>query len=890
MRILEDYNQEIFHQTFTAIHSMKTPSNFYHSKILFALILLIGMSSYQSEAQISKGGTPYSFGSNFKNLNTSPLKILEVEAPDMEKVRQEDAQTVNTNRFAVARPVNLTPQNSGQWTNLENGDRIWRLHIQSKDALSLRVLFSKFWLPEGAKVYIYTPDRQYIQGAFTNLNHQASLRFANIPLDSDELIVEYYEPRNVSKAGMIEIFRVDYGYRPFADFESGDKSGYGEDGFGASGVCNVNVNCSLGNDWQDEKRGVVKIILTNAGGADHCTASLINNTAQDRAPLMLSANHCISGSGAFVDTWGFIFNFEAVGCANPSSSPSTGQSIVGATLLSKYENSDFALMELNSTVPFSYNAYFNGWNRSSSIPASTVSIHHPSGDIKKISIDTNAPTLASYLGETGSGTTDFRVVWDQNTTTEGGSSGSPLFNPSGQIIGQLQGGGASCTSLTSPDYYGRLAVSWNGGSTVASSLASWLDPSNLGVSSMNGIENIQPNNDVLVTSILSTLSSCDFTSSTPIEIGVFNQGSNSQTNLTLSYTLRRTNNTVVSTGSVNIASIASGSAVSRTFNVDMSELNQTYTFEAVITLNSATDETPSNNIRSQVFSTVSGFTNYPYSEGFEEGQADWQSSGVNNQWAWGTPNQSVINRAASGTRAWVINLNGTYSNNQNAALVSPVFDFRSLSNPSISASVFINTEADYDGLQLQASTDLGQTWQTVGGLNTGLNWYNNNSSDLPFASAGFTNVAWSGKETSWKTATHSLAGYSGECQVQLRFLFISDNSEIGAGVAIDNINIGQLGGPTALENELAQSLKIFPNPTEDFVYLEIDNAININKSWHLSLWDTRGKKVWEQNAPLNELLKGEERIKISLQNLPKGLYILQVGVENQRVEKKIVLR
>lgn len=407
---------------------------------------------------------------------------------------------------------------------------------------------------------------------------------------------------------------------------------------------------------------------------------------------------------------------------------------------------------------------------------------------------------------------------------------------------------------------------------------------------MNGIENIQPNNDVLVTSILSTLSSCDFTSSTPIEIGVFNQGSNSQTNLTLSYTLRRTNNTVVSTGSVNIASIASGSAVSRTFNVDMSELNQTYTFEAVIALNNTTDQTPSNNIRRQTFSTISGLTSYPYSEGFEEGQAEWQSSGTNNQWAWGTPNQSIINAAASGTKAWVINLNGTYSNNQNAALVSPVFDFRSLSNPTISASVFINTELDFDGLQLQASTDLGQTWQTVGGLGTGLNWYNNNSSNLPFANAGFANAAWSGKETNWKTATHSLAAYSGECQVQLRFLFISDNSEIGAGVAIDNINIGQLGGPTALENELAQSLKIFPNPTEDFVYLEIDNAIYVNKSWHLSLWDTRGKKVWEQNAPLNELLKGEERIKISLQNLPKGLYILQVGVENQRVEKKIVLR
>jgi hypothetical protein len=73
--------------------------------------------------------------------------------------------------------------------------------------------------------------------------------------------------------------------------------------------------------------------------------------------------------------------------------------------------------------------------------------------------------------------------------TEGGSSGSPIFSPSHQIIGTLTGGGSYCTTPTSPDYYGRMAKHWTGNfnpNPASEKLKVWLDPGNLGWLTMDG--------------------------------------------------------------------------------------------------------------------------------------------------------------------------------------------------------------------------------------------------------------------------------------------------------------------------------------------------------------------------------------------------------------------
>jgi hypothetical protein len=149
------------------------------------------------------------------------------------------------------------------------------------------------------------------------------------------------------------------------------------------------------------------------------------------------------------------------------------------------------LLQLNNTVPVSFNPFFAGWNRTlnNNIAGTVYGVHHPSADIKKLSWSILGVSTTTYLQNPVPGNgTHWRVTsWSDGTTTEPGSSGSPLFDPDGRIIGQLHGGYASCTSITS-DWYGKFGVSWTGGGTSATRLSNWLDPINAGATTLNGFD------------------------------------------------------------------------------------------------------------------------------------------------------------------------------------------------------------------------------------------------------------------------------------------------------------------------------------------------------------------------------------------------------------------
>ena len=164
-----------------------------------------------------------------------------------------------------------------------------------------------------------------------------------------------------------------------------------------------------------------------------------------------------------------MFNYESSGCTNQDGP--TNMTVSGSTLLANSGNSDFALLELNEEPPENYNVHFSGWDVTGNTPNTPVCIHHPSGDIKKITFDyDNASNAGNY--------------WDINQwedgTTEPGSSGSPLFDgTSHRIVGQLYGGTASCTSITY-DTYGKTSSSWGLG------LSQYLDPQNTGLQILDG--------------------------------------------------------------------------------------------------------------------------------------------------------------------------------------------------------------------------------------------------------------------------------------------------------------------------------------------------------------------------------------------------------------------
>ena len=488
------------------------------------IILILALAAVPSLfAQINRGGQPYAFANSLDN----PVEVV-MPAVDVEQYMLEDERNTDSKhpfRFGAELDTNLSLANSGAWQQLPNGDRVWQLKVTCRGAKTLNFVFDRFVIPQGGRMFIYTPDRKYVTGAFTEQSNNPEHVFSTSLYPGQSVIMEYYEPQSVRGTSEITLSTVIHGYRDIL-FKS-DKGAYG-----TSGSCNININCPEGANWQMEKRGVALII--NRGSA-HCTGALINNTANDGTPYFLTANHCVErySPSNFV----FVFNHEAATC-NGTTGP-TIYTINYAQLIASGSNSDFALLRLNDTVPVSYNPLYLGWSRSTTAPTSMAGIHHPSGDLKKIS-HAGAGTSSSYLDNTTDDGTHWCVSRWLQGTTEGGSSGSPLFNQNHQIIGQLHGGDASCSDPQGSDYYGKLAYSWTNNSATSSfsRLKDWLDPNNTGATTCPAYDPCTSslNRDVVVSDGGMDSAYCNITSLTP-DIRITNRGNDTLRTVVIKYKL-----------------------------------------------------------------------------------------------------------------------------------------------------------------------------------------------------------------------------------------------------------------------------------------------------------------------------------------------------------------
>ncbi|MCB0642984.1 MAG: proprotein convertase P-domain-containing protein, partial [Phaeodactylibacter sp.] len=224
-----------------------------------------------------------------------------------------------------------------------------------------------------------------------------------------------------------------------------------------------------------------------------CTGFLVNNARQDCRPYFMSANHCGITSGN-APTMLVYWNYQNNQCRQPNT-PASGQpgngSLAtfnsGAIFRAAYASSDFALVELDDPVNPEANAYFAGWNAAEQTPADTlICVHHPNNQEKRISFSfTDAfPTDWGNDQPNPAGTHMIVPHWNVGTT-EGGSSGSPLFDKNRRVVGQLHGGFAACSN-NEWDTFGWIYSSWDGGGSSSTRLRDWLDPDNTGITQMNG--------------------------------------------------------------------------------------------------------------------------------------------------------------------------------------------------------------------------------------------------------------------------------------------------------------------------------------------------------------------------------------------------------------------
>ena len=447
-------------------------------KQFFTTFLFLTLTAFYGLTQNIQGdgGLPKTFK---QTLNTKDLDTWVFETPDVASLLAEDAiidpKGDSPWRFGHNNYTSLNLNNSGSWIETSNGSKIWRVVISCEEALTVNLTFSETLIPNGNELYVYNPEKDFILGSF-NENHIYKGELGTELIPGNTVVVEYFIP-NGNSLGSVNISTVTHGYRTANEFA--------EKAFGSSGSCNMNANCPDGASWVNERNSVVMLV---SGSSGFCTGALINNTLNDGTPYVLTANHCYSNP----TNWIFRFNWQAENCNNPVGSPSF-LSLSGATLRSKRTPTDFCLVEItggltNNTVPSNYSPFFAGWDNSGDIPSSTVCIHHPAGDIKKISFDDDAASVSQQMGSSEANST-WTVQWDRNTTTEGGSSGSPLFDQNHRIIGQLWGGSASCGNLNGPDYYGRVSKSWEpNGSNQTNQLKHWLDPNGAGASFIDGFD------------------------------------------------------------------------------------------------------------------------------------------------------------------------------------------------------------------------------------------------------------------------------------------------------------------------------------------------------------------------------------------------------------------
>ena len=247
--------------------------------------------------------------------------------------------------------------------------------------------------------------------------------------------------------------------------------------FCTSGIVNAscveNADCSsVPSAIAAAEPAIAEMLFPSGNGYYICTGGLVADTEGSMTPYFLTANHCISTGteAAGLETyWDFTAPCGTTAC---DYAWADGRTLTGATILSTNDTSDYTLMQLAS-IPSGRT--FLGWTSAAvaySNGTGLFRLSHPSGAPQAYSahsVSTTAGTCSSWP----------RGSWiysrDTYGATEGGSSGSPVLNAAGDIVGQLSGACGTnlndeCDSVNNATVDGAFAAYF-------SSVAPWLDPS-----------------------------------------------------------------------------------------------------------------------------------------------------------------------------------------------------------------------------------------------------------------------------------------------------------------------------------------------------------------------------------------------------------------------------
>jgi hypothetical protein len=450
--------------------------------ISFYMFMVCNLISAGLYAQLSLPGTPLPL--NYKGI--SELKRYEIMIPQHLQKNIEDQRMHSLLKPAgqgTLIEVLCSTENAGTWDTLTDGSAIWRASFRVPGASSVNLVFSPYQVNRGVRTYVYDKLQKTVLGAFSDANNKVFSKLATANIPGDEIVVEIQVPPYLKSAGAIGIRSIgcDLASDPHPE------SIYDE-WFGKSGSCNIDVNCNTDSMVQRVKNAVVRIVFN---GSERCTGTLVNNTREDGTNYVLTAEHCINREDIANEAV-FYFDYESPYCNGPDGS--VQKSLSGATIKATGGKLDFTLLELLEPIPFTYKPYYAGWDYTGRKPESGYTIHHPMGDVKKISQEEHPLTVDDFMNDYNPASHWLVGHWESGTT-EKGSSGSPLFDSRGHVVGTLSGGLADCEN-PEKDYFQMFSHCWDDYHDPYHQLACWLDPQYQDVGLLGGYD---PYEDLWIT-------------------------------------------------------------------------------------------------------------------------------------------------------------------------------------------------------------------------------------------------------------------------------------------------------------------------------------------------------------------------------------------------------
>lgn len=408
---------------------------------------------------------------------------------DSELATLREANRRMQKRFAIGVVRKLeegTPLPSGadlSWTAVGGGFAA-QLALRSPDAGAMRLSLDLAGVPESMEMVFFGSDDpgRLVGPVRVGEIKDRSVAWWSPLTDGDTQTVEFFAPGALGTGAMnLRVAGASHVFTTIASrFEKTTQD------IGRSGSCNVDIQCSpllSQKAFLNVRNSVAQMLFTDVfqGFTELCTGQLLNDTdSTTQIPWFYSANHCFENDSlpdktaaqmqTVASTLNTFWFFEAVSCGSRLTPPFS-QLIDGATYIFNNPGADSLFLRLNGTPPAG--VFFAGWDANLvPVGSSIVVIHHPKGDLKKVSQGSVIRYSAPQPNIPGGASTTFSEVQYVSGTTEGGSSGSGLYTFDGsqyRLRGTLYGGSAACSAITDSDWYSQF-------DKVYPSLAQYLSP------------------------------------------------------------------------------------------------------------------------------------------------------------------------------------------------------------------------------------------------------------------------------------------------------------------------------------------------------------------------------------------------------------------------------